>query len=63
MTPDEFRKHGHRVVDWIADYYEQLETFPGAVAIGARLDPGRTPGPRRPSRASRSTRYCATWTT
>jgi aromatic-L-amino-acid/L-tryptophan decarboxylase len=37
MTPDEFRKHGHRVVDWIADYYEQLETFPvrSQVAPGA----------------------------
>jgi aromatic-L-amino-acid decarboxylase len=28
MTPEEFRKHGYRVVDWIADYYEQIETFP-----------------------------------
>jgi aromatic-L-amino-acid decarboxylase len=37
MTPDEFRKHGHRVVDWIADYYEHLEAFPvrSQVAPGA----------------------------
>jgi aromatic-L-amino-acid decarboxylase len=28
MTPDEFRKHGHEVIDWIADYYERIETFP-----------------------------------
>jgi aromatic-L-amino-acid/L-tryptophan decarboxylase len=28
MTPDEFRKHGHAVIEWIADYYERLETFP-----------------------------------
>ena len=24
MTPDEFRRHGHAVVDWIADYWARL---------------------------------------
>ncbi|MGX7680357.1 aminotransferase class V-fold PLP-dependent enzyme [Jatrophihabitans sp. DSM 45814] len=28
MTPDEFRHHGHEVIDWIADYYERIESFP-----------------------------------
>jgi aromatic-L-amino-acid decarboxylase len=28
MDPDEFRKHGHAVVDWIADYYKRIESFP-----------------------------------
>jgi aromatic-L-amino-acid decarboxylase len=28
MTPDEFRQHGHAVVDWIASYLERVETFP-----------------------------------
>jgi aromatic-L-amino-acid decarboxylase len=28
MTPDEFRQHGRQVIDWIADYYEQVESFP-----------------------------------
>ncbi len=28
MTPDEFRRHGHAVVDWIADYYERVESYP-----------------------------------
>jgi aromatic-L-amino-acid/L-tryptophan decarboxylase len=28
MTPDEFRRHGHAVVDWIADYYTRIESFP-----------------------------------
>ncbi|HEY1264458.1 MAG TPA: pyridoxal-dependent decarboxylase [Terriglobales bacterium] len=28
MTPEEFRRHGHAVVDWIADYFERIESFP-----------------------------------
>jgi aromatic-L-amino-acid/L-tryptophan decarboxylase len=28
MTPDEFRRHGRAVVDWIADYYERIESYP-----------------------------------
>ncbi|MDT4983432.1 MAG: aromatic-L-amino-acid/L-tryptophan decarboxylase [Pseudonocardiales bacterium] len=28
MTPEEFRAYGRQVVDWIADYYERIESFP-----------------------------------
>ena len=28
MTPEEFRRHGHEVVDWIADYYSRIESYP-----------------------------------
>src|SRR5579871_1071095 len=28
MTPEEFRRQGHAVVDWIADYYARIESFP-----------------------------------
>src|ERR1700732_2142738 len=28
MTSDEFRRHGHAVVDWIADYYARIESYP-----------------------------------
>ncbi len=28
MTPDEFRAQGHAVIDWIADYYRRIESFP-----------------------------------
>ncbi|MDT4948165.1 MAG: aromatic-L-amino-acid/L-tryptophan decarboxylase [Pseudonocardiales bacterium] len=28
MTPEEFRRYGHEVIDWIADYQERLESFP-----------------------------------
>jgi aromatic-L-amino-acid decarboxylase len=36
MTPDEFRRHGHAVVDWIADYYERVESFP----VLSQVSPG-----------------------
>lgn len=28
MTAEEFRRNGRAVVDWIADYYQNIETFP-----------------------------------
>ena len=28
MTPDEFRRHGKAMIDWIADYFERVESFP-----------------------------------
>ncbi len=36
MTPDEFRRHGHAVIDWIADYYARIESFP----VLSRAQPG-----------------------
>ncbi len=37
MTPDEFRRHGHAVVDWIADYYQRIESYP----VLSRVEPGQ----------------------
>lgn len=28
MTPEEFRKHAHEAVDWVADYLESIEDYP-----------------------------------
>src|SRR5690348_12426145 len=36
MTPEEFRRHGHAVVDWIADYYGRIESYP----VLSRAQPG-----------------------
>jgi aromatic-L-amino-acid/L-tryptophan decarboxylase len=36
MTPEEFRKYGHTVVDWIADYRAQIEARP----VMAQVEPG-----------------------
>ena len=36
MTPEEFRKQGHAIVDWIADYRRDVEQFP----VMAQTAPG-----------------------
>lgn len=33
---DEFRKYAHQLVDWIADYYENIERYP----VKSNLEPG-----------------------
>ena len=44
MTPEEFRKFGYRVVDWIADYRSKVSELP----VMARVSPGEVKG-RLPS--------------
>lgn len=36
MTPEEFRRYGHSVVDWIADYQARVESLP----VMSRVKPG-----------------------
>lgn len=37
MSPDQFREYGRQVVDWIADYYERIESFP----VLSQAEPGQ----------------------
>ena len=36
MDAEEFRAHGHRLIDWIIDYRERLDTLP----VQAQVEPG-----------------------
>src|SRR3954453_17802667 len=36
MTPEQFREHGHEVVDWIADYWSRIGSFP----VRSQVAPG-----------------------
>jgi len=36
MSPEEFRRQGHAVVDWVADYFSRIESFP----VLSRVQPG-----------------------
>jgi aromatic-L-amino-acid/L-tryptophan decarboxylase len=37
MTSDEFRRHGHEVVDWLANYFARIESFP----VLSQVEPGQ----------------------
>jgi aromatic-L-amino-acid decarboxylase len=37
MTPDEFRRHGKAMVDWIADYCQRVESYP----VFSQVKPGQ----------------------
>jgi aromatic-L-amino-acid decarboxylase len=37
MTAEEFRRHGHAMIDWIADYHARIESFP----VLSRVEPGQ----------------------
>jgi aromatic-L-amino-acid decarboxylase len=52
MTPEEFRRYGHRLVDWLADYHEGLAerpvmapTKPGEIRAQLPADPPVEPEP------------------
>ena len=36
MTPEQFRQHGHEVVDWIADYWSRI----GSLPVRSQVAPG-----------------------
>ncbi|MDP2289635.1 MAG: pyridoxal-dependent decarboxylase, partial [Actinomycetota bacterium] len=36
MTPDDFRTHGHALIDWIAEYLEGVEQYP----VESQVEPG-----------------------
>jgi aromatic-L-amino-acid decarboxylase len=36
MSTEEFRRFGHEIVDWIANYFERIEQLP----VLAQIEPG-----------------------
>lgn len=36
MTPEEFRRYGHEIVDWIADYRSKISSYP----VMSKVEPG-----------------------
>jgi aromatic-L-amino-acid/L-tryptophan decarboxylase len=49
MSPEEFRRQGHTVVDWIADYMSRVESFP----VLSRVQPGEIRSQLPPSAPQR----------
>ncbi|MGH3713149.1 MAG: pyridoxal-dependent decarboxylase [Micromonosporaceae bacterium] len=40
MTPEEFRRYGHAAVDWVADYWDQVQRHP----VLSQVSPGEIAG-------------------
>ena len=36
MSKEDFRRFGHELIDWISDYFENIESFP----VLAQIEPG-----------------------
>ena len=36
MSAEEFRRYGHEIIDWIADYFDRIEDLP----VLAQIEPG-----------------------
>ena len=62
MTPEEFRRAGHRLIDWIADYRASVESRPVMAQDLARRDQGAGCPHRRPQNLNPSTRSSQTST-
>ena len=59
MDKDDFRRFGHELIDWIADYFERIEDLP----VLAQIEPGDLKHNfqlRRPRRAKRWMRLFGT---
>ena len=46
MSINEFKENGYKVIDWIADYYENIESYP----VLSQINPGdlRKALPKKP---------------
>ena len=53
MTGEEFRRAGHQLIDWVADYLERVEQYP----VLSQVKPGEIrPGSRPPRPHGRALR-------
>jgi aromatic-L-amino-acid/L-tryptophan decarboxylase len=37
LTPGQFREQGKKIIDWIADYYEDIEKYPVLSQVTPRV--------------------------
>ena len=55
MGPQQFREYGYAVIDWIADYYKNIETLP----VLSQVKPGEIRQAKSTERAVESVRKAA----